>query len=143
MIPTGGGPDGTEPLMLRKGEAVGYSVHAMHRLKRLYGGNADSFHPERWDPDDVKNPVDLTNIGWSYLPFNGGPRLCLGRKFLFLFFFFKKNIKKKKKTPFYYIMIELINLFFASPLCFFFFFFLRKEILINFFFKKKHIQSSR
>lgn len=46
-LPTGGGPDGTEPLMVRKGEAVGYSVHAMHRLKRLYGENANSFRPER------------------------------------------------------------------------------------------------
>lgn len=78
-LPTGGGPDGTEPLMVRKGEAVGYSVHAMHRLKRLYGDNANSFRPERWDPD-VKNAVDLRNIGWGYLPFNGEPRLCLGRK---------------------------------------------------------------
>ncbi len=78
-LPTGGGPDGTEPLMVRKGEAVGYSVHAMHRLKRLCGENANSFRPERWDPD-VKNAVDLRNIGWDYLPFNGEPRLCLGRK---------------------------------------------------------------
>jgi cytochrome P450 len=78
-IPTGGGPGGTQPLMIRKGEAVGYSVYAMHRLKKLYGEDADSFRPERWDPD-VDNAVDLKNIGWGYLPFNGGPRLCLGRK---------------------------------------------------------------
>lgn len=82
-LPTGGGPDGTKPVMIRKGEAVGYSVYVMHRLKKLYGADADSFRPERWDPD-VKNAVDLKNIGWGYLPFNGGPRICLGRKFAYL-----------------------------------------------------------
>ena len=65
--------------MVRKGEAVGFSIHAMHRLKRLYGEDADCFRPDRWDPD-VENAVDLRNIGWGYLPFSGGPRLCLGRK---------------------------------------------------------------
>ena len=78
-IPTGGGPDGTQPLMIRKGEAVGYSVYVMHRMKRLYGEDADDFRPERWDPE-VENAVDLKNIGWGYLPFNGGPRICLGRE---------------------------------------------------------------
>jgi cytochrome P450 len=78
-LPRGGGLDGTKPLMVRKGEPVGYSVYVMHRLKKLYGEDADSFRPERWDPD-VDNAVDLKKIGWGYLPFNGGPRICLGRK---------------------------------------------------------------
>ncbi|KAL9636695.1 MAG: hypothetical protein Q9204_002163, partial [Flavoplaca sp. TL-2023a] len=82
-LPTGGGPDGTKPVMIRKGEAVGYSVYVMHRLKKLYGEDADSFRPERWDPD-VENAVDLKNIGWGYLPFNGGPRICLGQEFALL-----------------------------------------------------------
>lgn len=82
-LPTGGGPDGIKPLMIRKGEAVGYSVYVMHRLKRLYGEDADSFRPERWDPN-VDNAVDLKNIGWGYLPFNGGPRICLGQEFALL-----------------------------------------------------------
>ncbi|KAL8679207.1 MAG: hypothetical protein Q9186_004504 [Xanthomendoza sp. 1 TL-2023] len=60
-LPTGGGPDGTKPVMIRKGEAVGYSVYVMHRLKKLYGEDADSFRPERWDPE-VDNAVDLKNI---------------------------------------------------------------------------------
>ncbi|CAF9905365.1 MAG: hypothetical protein HETSPECPRED_004969 [Heterodermia speciosa] len=82
-IPTGGGPDGTKPLMIRKGEAVGYSVYVMHRMKKLYGEDADVFRPERWDPD-VENAVDLKKIGWGYLPFGGGPRVCLGQDFALL-----------------------------------------------------------
>jgi cytochrome P450 len=66
-------------LMVRKGEAVGFSIHAMHRLKRIYGEDAHSFRPDRWDPD-MENAVDLKKVGWGYLPFGGGPRLCLGRK---------------------------------------------------------------
>ena len=67
--------------MVNKGEAVAYTPYVMHRLKHLYGGDADDFRPERWDLD-VKNEVDLRSIGWGYLPFNGGPRICLGRESL-------------------------------------------------------------
>ena len=82
-LPTGGGPDGTKPLMIRKGEAVGYSVYVMHRSKKLFGEDADLFRPERWDPE-IDNAVSLKHIGWGYLPFNGGPRICLGRESIIL-----------------------------------------------------------
>lgn len=77
-LPTGGGPDGTSPILVRPGEAVGYCVYAMHRRKDIYGDDALEFRPERWEGDALKN------IGWAYLPFNGGPRICLGREFPFL-----------------------------------------------------------
>jgi len=78
-LPTGGGPHGTAPVYIRKGSPVGYAVFAMHRRNDLYGSDAEKFRPERWDPN-VSNEVDLKNIGWGYLPFNGGPRVCIGRK---------------------------------------------------------------
>ena len=83
VLPVGGGPDGSSPILVRKGEAVSYSVYAMHRRKDLYGDDADQFHPDRWEPNPGKAP-DLRNIGWGYLPFNGGPRVCLGRECGFL-----------------------------------------------------------
>ena len=46
----------------------------MQRREDLYGPDALSFRPERW------NEEGLANIGWGYLPFNGGPRVCLGSK---------------------------------------------------------------
>jgi cytochrome P450 len=79
-LPTGGGPDGKSPILVKKGAPVGYCVYAMHRRKDLYGSDADEFRPERWDPNE-DNEVCLKNIGWGYLPFNGGPRVCLGRKY--------------------------------------------------------------
>ena len=74
-LPVGGGPDGESPILVRPGEGVGYCVYVMHRRKDLYGEDADEFRPERWEGDALKD------IGYGYLPFNGGPRLCLGRKF--------------------------------------------------------------
>ncbi|KAJ5683338.1 hypothetical protein N7462_006503 [Penicillium macrosclerotiorum] len=77
-LPVGGGPTGTAPVLVRKGEAVGYCVYAMHRRKDIYGPDADQFRPERWKNDALKN------VGWGYLPFNGGPRICLGQDFALL-----------------------------------------------------------
>ncbi|KAK1756234.1 cytochrome P450 [Echria macrotheca] len=77
-LPVGGGPDGKSPVMVRPGEGVGYCVYAMHRRKDIYGEDAEQFRPERWDGGALKN------VGWGYLPFNGGPRLCLGQDFALL-----------------------------------------------------------
>ncbi|KAL2816742.1 cytochrome P450 [Aspergillus granulosus] len=72
IIPVGGGPDGRSPVFVPKGTAVAYSVWAMHRRKDYYGEDADDFRPERWE--------DL-RPGWEYLPFNGGPRICVGQQY--------------------------------------------------------------
>jgi cytochrome P450 len=44
----------------------------MQRRKDLWGEDAETFRPDRWDG---RKP------GWEYLPFNGGPRICLGQQF--------------------------------------------------------------
>lgn len=74
-IPRGGGADGRGPVFVAKGTAVHYSVWAMHRLPEIYGADADAFRPARW-LDDAR-PL---RPGWGYLPFNGGPRVCLGQQ---------------------------------------------------------------
>ncbi|KAF2006585.1 cytochrome P450 52A11 [Amniculicola lignicola CBS 123094] len=78
-LPVGGGPDGQSPILIRKGEAVGYCVYAMHRRKDIYGEDALQFRPERWEDGTL-----LRNVGYGYLPFNGGPRVCLGQEFALL-----------------------------------------------------------
>ncbi|OAA53167.1 cytochrome P450 monooxygenase CYP52X1 [Cordyceps fumosorosea ARSEF 2679] len=72
VLPVGGGPDGRSPILVRKGQDVGYSVHVMHHRTDLWGADADDFRPERWEK---RKP------GWDYLPFNGGPRICIGQQF--------------------------------------------------------------
>lgn len=71
-LPRGGGPDGLSPVYLRKGQSVLYSTHVMHRRKDIWGPDADDFKPDRWIN---------RKVGWEYLPFNGGPRICIGQQF--------------------------------------------------------------
>ena len=82
VLPTGGGPDRTAPVLIPKGSTVAYSIYAMHRRPDLYGMDAELFRPERWD-EDMPMRLDKTNATWGYLPFNGGPRTCLGGKLQF------------------------------------------------------------
>ncbi|MCJ1230206.1 hypothetical protein MMC12_006878 [Toensbergia leucococca] len=72
VLPLGGGPDGKSPLFIEKGQAVSYASYAMHRRQDFYGPDADEFRPERWE---------TLRPGWEYLPFNGGPRICIGQQF--------------------------------------------------------------
>jgi cytochrome P450 len=73
-LPVGGGPDGTAPILVPKGTQVGYQVFSMHRRKDVYGEDADDFVPERWTERNLRP-------GWAFLPFNGGPRICIGQQF--------------------------------------------------------------
>ena len=82
LLPTGGGPDRTAPVLIPKGATVAYSIYAMHRGPDLYGMDAELFRPERWD-EDMPIHSDKTAAAWGYLPFNGGPRSCLGSKQLY------------------------------------------------------------
>ncbi|KAJ9607305.1 hypothetical protein H2200_008378 [Cladophialophora chaetospira] len=75
LLPTGGGPDGKHPILVRKGELVVFSQYVNSRVKSIYGADAGNFQPERWEGDE------LAKIGWAYFPFNGGPRQCLGEDF--------------------------------------------------------------
>ncbi|CAK1357084.1 Cytochrome P450 52A12 [Cercospora beticola] len=79
-LPVGGGPDGSAPLFIPKGEVVAWNVYAMHRRKDYYGQDAEEFKPERW-LDDPETGRKGLRPGWEYLPFNGGARICLGQQF--------------------------------------------------------------
>lgn len=78
-LPVGGGPDGTQPIAVLKHTPIGYSTLVMQRRHDLYpppesGFPAvDVFSPERWD--------NWTPKSWTYVPFNGGPRICIGQQF--------------------------------------------------------------
>ncbi|KAJ8611640.1 hypothetical protein MRB53_037864 [Persea americana] len=73
MLPTGGGPDRKSPIYVRKGSMVFYNFRSLMRDEDVYE-NATEFRPDRW-ADPAFRP------GWHYVPFNGGPRTCLGRSY--------------------------------------------------------------
>ena len=43
-----------------------------HRVD-LFGPTVNDFNPSRWDTW-IPSP-------WTYIPFNGGPRICIGQNF--------------------------------------------------------------
>ncbi|KAG8959345.1 hypothetical protein FRC00_001703 [Tulasnella sp. 408] len=58
-----------------------WSVPSMHKRKDLWGEDADKFDPERWiDPAKARKVVDNP---FMFLPFNGGPRICIGQQFAY------------------------------------------------------------
>ena len=58
-------------MFVPEGSNVFINVWAMHKRKDIWGEDAEEFRPDRWE-----------NIhpGWGYVPFGGGPRICIGRK---------------------------------------------------------------
>ena len=60
---------------MRRGELVVFSQYVNSRVRSIYGQDANEFVPDRWESDQ------LSNIGWAYFPFSGGPRRCLGEDF--------------------------------------------------------------
>ncbi|PYI16626.1 n-alkane-inducible cytochrome P450 [Aspergillus violaceofuscus CBS 115571] len=74
-LPRGGGPSGDAPLLIPKGTGVGFSAYHMHRSQAIYGPDAEAFRPERWAGPQLKN------LGFAFMPFHGGPRICLGKDF--------------------------------------------------------------
>jgi hypothetical protein len=71
-LPLGGGADQNSPIAVHAGQIVTFSVYFMHRRKDLWGEDALEFRPSRWEE---KVPA------WQWLPFLGGPRVCLGQQF--------------------------------------------------------------
>ncbi|KAI8006657.1 hypothetical protein LOK49_LG07G01778 [Camellia lanceoleosa] len=63
---------------IKRDEDIFISVWNLHRCPNHWE-DADKFNPERW-PLDGPNPNE-TNQNFSYLPFGGGPRKCVGDMF--------------------------------------------------------------
>ncbi|KAI9696901.1 MAG: hypothetical protein M1820_007976 [Bogoriella megaspora] len=72
VLPLGGGPDERSPVAVRKGQMVMFSPYVMHRHTEIWGEDALEFKPERWEG---------RKTDWSFLPFSGGPRICIGQQY--------------------------------------------------------------
>ncbi|QRV78301.1 cytochrome P450 family protein [Ceratobasidium sp. AG-Ba] len=58
-----------------------WSAISRHRCKDLWGPDADQFDPARWIDERLKKYV--TPNPFIFLPFNTGPRICLGQQFAY------------------------------------------------------------
>ncbi|WP_317447502.1 cytochrome P450 [Streptomyces collinus] len=69
-------PDILGGVALRPGQRVAVSPFALHRDPALYD-EPSAFQPDRWiDRAPAPRPP-----GYTYVPFGGGPRMCLGAHF--------------------------------------------------------------
>lgn len=71
-LPQGGGKHGESPAFAPKDSIIFFHVFAIQRLQEVYGKDADTFRPERWEN---------LRPGWNFMPFGAGPRICLGQQF--------------------------------------------------------------
>lgn len=78
-LPRGGGSDGNSPVGMPKDTPVIYSTHYMQLTPEVYPATSatfpppEDFAPRRWDTWQPRH--------WTYIPFNGGPRICVGQNF--------------------------------------------------------------
>jgi cytochrome P450 len=84
-LPRGGGPDGKSPIGIRGETRIVYSTLLMQRDAAFCDQppNAEKYYepakwiPERWTSGWQPKP-------WHFIPFNGGPRICIGQQFAML-----------------------------------------------------------
>ncbi|KAF9529578.1 cytochrome P450 [Crepidotus variabilis] len=69
---------GSKPYYVPAGVRIIYSVLLMHRRTDLWGPDALEFDPDRFLDERVQKY--LTPNPYTFLPFNAGPRICLGQQ---------------------------------------------------------------
>ncbi|KAI6099109.1 cytochrome P450 [Pisolithus sp. B1] len=74
------GVNGGPPIYIPPNTRVPFSVFLMHRRKDLWGPDAEIFDPDRFIDERLKY---LTSNPFIFLPFNAGPRICLGQQFAY------------------------------------------------------------
>ncbi|KAF8317441.1 cytochrome P450 monooxygenase pc-3 [Clavulina sp. PMI_390] len=72
--------DGGKRWFIPAGTETCYSVMHMQRDKDLWGEDALMFDPMRWIDERLSK---LTANPFIFLPFNAGPRICLGQQFAY------------------------------------------------------------
>jgi len=67
-------------IRLQKGDVILIPIRAIHRLKSIWGEDADEFRPERWEaiPEAVKS---LPGVFSNLLTFIAGAHACIGYRF--------------------------------------------------------------
>ncbi|KIJ61016.1 hypothetical protein HYDPIDRAFT_97522 [Hydnomerulius pinastri MD-312] len=75
------GIKGSKPIYIPPNTRTPYSVFLLHRRKDLWGPDAEQFDPDRF-LDERLNKY-LTPNPFIFVPFNAGPRICLGQQFAY------------------------------------------------------------
>ncbi|KAM7190945.1 Cytochrome P450 [Rhypophila sp. PSN 637] len=73
-LPEGGGPDGKSPVAVLKGTQIIYGLLSLQHRNDLGIDDVNEWRPERWETWKPRSK-------WEYVPFNHGPRICIGQQF--------------------------------------------------------------
>jgi len=68
------------PYHLPKGTQIWICPYTMHRHQRFYS-DPEEFYPDRFSPDALGDKAEARLPSWAYIPFGGGPRMCIGAAF--------------------------------------------------------------
>jgi cytochrome P450 len=58
-LPVGGGPNGTKPIAVRKGQTIALAIYATNRIESIWGPDVEYFRPERFEN---------RKLDWSFIP---------------------------------------------------------------------------
>ncbi|KAF9889256.1 hypothetical protein FE257_007569 [Aspergillus nanangensis] len=80
-LPRGSGADGRSPVGVREGTRIIYSTMIMQRNPEFYPppGSPNYFDSQKWLPERWVSGWQPKP--WQFVPFNGGPRICIGQQF--------------------------------------------------------------
>ncbi|KAK3898459.1 oxidoreductase-like protein [Staphylotrichum tortipilum] len=77
VLPTGGGPNRDRPIFVPKGTQILIPTYALGMRPDDWGHDTvHKYLPERW-----MEPDRTCGLGYEFIPFGGGVRQCLGRKY--------------------------------------------------------------
>jgi cytochrome P450 len=68
------------PYRIPKGSQIWMSPYTMHRHPRFYA-EPETFQPDRFSPDETGQDLEARLPKCAYMPFGGGPRICIGNMF--------------------------------------------------------------
>ncbi len=68
------------PYRIPKGHQIWISPYTMHRHPRFYD-EPEMFRPQRFSPDETGQDLESRLPKLAYMPFGGGPRICMGNMF--------------------------------------------------------------
>ncbi|KAF4635238.1 hypothetical protein G7Y89_g2873 [Cudoniella acicularis] len=88
VLPVGGGPDGLSPIFVAKGTEVAMHIRGQGHDTDFWGEDVHTFRPERFTD---------RRILWQWVPFFGGPRICLANQ--------------QVQTQFLYELVRLVREF--------------------------------
>lgn len=66
----------TPGVILPKGTFLSFNTFYLHRRKDIWGEDANAFNPDNFLPQN-----NSKRHPYSYLPFSGGKRICIGQRF--------------------------------------------------------------